>query len=73
VNIRPDLAYSVGFVSRFMEKPTKEHFVVVKCIIKYVVETIHLGCQYSRNEHCKLVGFCDSDLAGDIDTSKNTT
>lgn len=25
VNTRPDLAYSVGYVSRFMEKPTSEH------------------------------------------------
>jgi hypothetical protein len=73
VNTRPDLVYSIAFVSRFIEKPTEEYFAVVKCIIKYVIGTIHLGCQYSRNEHCKLVGFWESDLPGNIDTSKSTT
>jgi hypothetical protein len=73
VNTRPDIAYSVGLVSRFMEKPIEKHFAAVKCIIRYVAGTINLGCQCRRNEKCKLVVFCDSDLAGDIDTSKSTT
>jgi hypothetical protein len=73
VNTRPNLAYSVGIVSRFMEKPTEEHLAAVKHIIWYVSGTIHLGCQYSRGDECRLVGFCDSDLAGDIDRSKSTT
>jgi hypothetical protein len=30
VNTRPDLAYDVGYVSRFMEKPTTEHLLAVK-------------------------------------------
>jgi hypothetical protein len=25
VNTRPNLAYSMGYVSRFMDKPTQEH------------------------------------------------
>jgi hypothetical protein len=73
VNTRPDIAYSVGLVSRFMEKPIEKHFAAVKRIIRYVVGTINLGCQCRRDEKCKLVVFCDSDLAGDIDTSKSTT
>jgi hypothetical protein len=73
VNTRPDLAFAVGIVSRFMEKPTEEHLAAVKRIIRYVSGTIHLGCQFSRGDDCRLVGFCDSDLAGDIDNSKSTT
>ena len=30
VNTRPDLAYSIGYVSRFMEAPREEHLVAVK-------------------------------------------
>jgi hypothetical protein len=30
VNTRPDIASSVGYASRFMEKPTQEHFGAVK-------------------------------------------
>jgi hypothetical protein len=73
VNTRPDLAFSVGLVSRFMEKPTEDHMAAVKRIIRYVAGTIRLGCQYDRDENYKLVGFCDSDLAGDVDSSKSTT
>jgi hypothetical protein len=73
VNTRPDLAFSVWYVSRFLEKPTEEHLAVVKRIIRYVAGTMHLGCQYGRNDNWKLVGYSDSDLVGDTDSSKSTT
>jgi hypothetical protein len=73
VNTRPDLAFATGIVSTCMEKPTEEHLAAVKRIIRYVSGTIHLGCQYSRADDCRLVGFCDSDLAGVVDSSKSTT
>jgi hypothetical protein len=46
VNTRHDIAFSVGYVSRFMERPTEEHLATVKRIIRYVAETLQLGCQY---------------------------
>ena len=39
VNTRPDLAYSVGYVSRFMEAPRGEHLVAFKRILRYVAGT----------------------------------
>lgn len=33
VNTRPDLAYSVGIVSRYMEAPTSQHMAAVKHIL----------------------------------------
>ena len=39
VNTRPDLAYSVGYVSRFMEAPREEHLVAFKRILRYVART----------------------------------
>jgi hypothetical protein len=73
VNTRPDLAYSGGYVSRFMDRPTEEHLLAVKRIVRYVAGTTQLGCQYRRDSEWKLVGYCDSDMAGDTDTSKSTT
>lgn len=35
-NSRPELAFSVGLVSRFMNKPRKSHMVAVKRILRYV-------------------------------------
>jgi hypothetical protein len=73
VNTRPNLAFSIGYVARFMERPTEEHLGAVKHIIRYVPRTTHLGCQYSRDDHLRLAGLCDSDLTGDTDTSKSTS
>jgi len=73
VNTRPDLAYSVGYVSRFMEKPTTEHLAAVKRVLRYVAGTLDYDCHYTRKKDARLVGFSDSDLAGDIDTRKSTT
>jgi hypothetical protein len=73
VNSRPDLAYAVGYVSRFMEKPTTERLAAVKRVLRYVAGTLHFGCHYQRGKDVGLVGYSDSDMAGDIDTRKSTT
>jgi hypothetical protein len=71
-NIRSDIAYVVGYVSRFMNKPTQEHFRVVKRIIRYIGRTMNYGCQYGNKEEWWLFDYSDSDLAGDVDTRKST-
>lgn len=74
MHTRPDLNYSVGFVSRFMEKPTKEHMMAIKHILRYVQGTINLGCNYRRlSSKPSLLGYYDSDHAGNIDDRKSTT
>ncbi|XP_066354384.1 uncharacterized mitochondrial protein AtMg00810-like [Miscanthus floridulus] len=73
VNSRPDLAYSVGYISRFMENPTTEHLAAVKRVLRYVAGTLHYGSHYKRKKEAQLAGYSDSDLAGDVDTRKSTT
>ncbi|KAF2298299.1 hypothetical protein GH714_021516 [Hevea brasiliensis] len=74
VNTRPDLAYSVGVVSRYMDTPTVTHMSAVKQILRYVRGTIGMGIVYKKNqEKEELVGFSDSDLAGDTDDRKSTS
>jgi hypothetical protein len=71
---RPDLAFSVGYVSRFMQRPTTEHQQAVKRIIRYVAGTLDHGLYYPRCPGAAhFVGYSDSDHAGDIDTSKSTS
>ena len=71
---RPDLAFSVGYVSRFMQRPTTEHEQAVKRIIRYVAGTFDHGLHYPRSSgEDEFVGYSDSDHAGDIDTSKSTS
>jgi hypothetical protein len=69
---RSNLAFSVGYVSRFMQRPTTEHQQAVKKIIRYIAGTLDHGLYYLRcPREAHLVGYNDSDHVGDIDTSKS--
>ena len=74
VHTRPDLAFAVGYVSRFMQRPTTEHQQAVKRILRYVAGTFDYGLHYPRCPGAAhFIGYSDSDHAGDIDTSKSTS
>jgi hypothetical protein len=70
VHTRPDLAFDVGYVSRFMERSTVEHQQAIKWILCYIAGTMDYGLWYERHSGAShLVVYCDNDLTGDIDTS----
>ncbi|XP_040376345.1 uncharacterized mitochondrial protein AtMg00810-like [Oryza brachyantha] len=69
---RPDFAFSVGYVSRFMQRPTTKHQQAVKRIIRYVAGTLDHDLYYPWCPgKAQFIGYTDSDHAGDIDTSKS--
>jgi hypothetical protein len=74
VNTRPDIAHAVGMVSRFMEKPSTNHWAAVKQILRYIQGTKDYGCRY-RAGHASpvLLGYSDSDHAGDVGDRKSTS
>jgi len=73
LHTRPDLAYSVGVASRFMEKPTVLHLKAVKQIFRYLKGTINFGLVYTQEGKDEaLSGYSDSDLALDVVARKST-
>ncbi|KAK2988354.1 hypothetical protein RJ640_001539 [Escallonia rubra] len=70
---RPDILYAVGYISRYMENPTTNHFKVAKRILRYFKGTTDLGIFYPASGDMKLVGYSDSDWARDVDDRKSTT
>ena len=68
---RPNIAYVVSVVSRFMHGPTN-HLRAAKRILRYVVGTINFGIWYSNVKIFKLFGFTDSDWAGSLEDRKST-
>ncbi|KAL7617031.1 hypothetical protein Lser_V15G00150 [Lactuca serriola] len=70
---RPDIAYSVGIVSRFMERPTKQHQVAVKHILRYVKGTVDYGLSYTKGRKNCVIGYTNSDLARDVEDRKSTS
>jgi hypothetical protein len=71
---QPDLAFSVGYISRFMQRSTTAHQQAMKRIIHYVAGTLEHGLYYPRCPgEAHLIGYSDNDHTGDIDTSKSTS
>jgi hypothetical protein len=58
-----DLAFAVGYVSQFMERPMMEHQQAIKRILCYIIGTLNYILRY---EWClcvaHLIGYCDNDL-----------
>ncbi|GKB97559.1 putative RNA-directed DNA polymerase [Tanacetum coccineum] len=69
---RPDLAHAVGVVSRFLSNPGKKHWEAVKWIFRYLRGTSKLGITFGNGKPM-LVGFTDSDMAGNKDNMKSTS
>jgi hypothetical protein len=75
VNTRPDLAFIVSYLSRFLEEPQEDHLAAVKKILRYVTGTCHWGLWFGQKKENQtlLTGFNDADFAGDVDARKSTT
>ncbi|XP_073039066.1 secreted RxLR effector protein 161-like [Primulina eburnea] len=73
VSTRPDIAYGLGLISRFMSKPSREHWQAVKWLLRYLKETKKLKLVYSRSQQstCEVIGYCDSDYAADLDKRRS--
>ena len=76
---RPDLAYCVGQLSRYVRNPTQQHIGAPKRVLRFLIGTKSKGIVYSRNKMMSqepslvLGGYCDSDWGNDPDTRKSIT
>uniref|UniRef100_A0A803KTZ2 Uncharacterized protein n=1 Tax=Chenopodium quinoa TaxID=63459 RepID=A0A803KTZ2_CHEQI len=70
---RPDLAYAVGVVSRFMHKPQKQHLEAVYRILRYLKGTTGKGVIYKNHGHLDLHAFTDADWGADRGSRKSTS
>lgn len=58
---RPDIAFLVSFLSRFMHRPTKIHLRAAKHLLIYLAGFIDSGIFYGRNNDCIIQRWLDSD------------
>uniref|UniRef100_A0A803LEC5 Uncharacterized protein n=1 Tax=Chenopodium quinoa TaxID=63459 RepID=A0A803LEC5_CHEQI len=70
---RPDIAYAVGVVSRFMHLPQIQHMIAVMRILRYLKGTSCTGIYFAQNGHLDLIAYTDADWAGDRDDRKSTS
>jgi hypothetical protein len=62
---RPDIAYVTGLLGRFQSNLGPEHWKLVKKILRYLQGTKGLMLIYRKIESLRIVGYLDSDYAGD--------
>jgi hypothetical protein len=72
VTVRPDISFAVGALSRYLASPTMVHWQAAKGVLRYLAGTADYGITYGPGS-LELVGYCDADYAGDIDTRRSTS
>jgi hypothetical protein len=74
---RLDIAHAVGVLSRYMSKPRKEHWTIVKRVFRYLCGTTSYGLCYQGRPGLDRVldihGFVDVDWVGDLDRRISTS
>ncbi len=59
---RWDIAYTLGILSRFLDCPSKQHFVAAKHVLRYIKGTTNFAITYSQDSAMKLLGYADADF-----------
>ncbi|XP_035231387.1 secreted RxLR effector protein 161-like [Stegodyphus dumicola] len=71
---RPDLAYCVGILSRYLENPSKDDWKKVKRVFRYIAGSLTKGVTY-KNKYKPGILECysDADFGGCQETGKSTS
>ena len=70
---RPDIVYGVALISLYMKKSYQSYLQAAKRIFSYVNGTRNHKISFSPAKKYDLVGYTDSDWAGDVETRKSTS
>ncbi|CAI7815021.1 unnamed protein product [Closterium sp. NIES-53] len=75
VTCRPDLSYSASQLATYLKKPEIEHLAELDRALHYFVSTPTIGLTYYKNATTptELVGYVDTDHAGDSDNRRSQT
>lgn len=70
---RPDICFSISFLSRFQDKATDEHWKHLKRLLRYLKETMHFALHYGCEDNVPLCGYVDADWGNDTNDRKSTS
>jgi hypothetical protein len=65
VGTRPDIAFAMSQLSKFVESPTTLQWNAVKRVMRYIKQTADHGLCYKSGCKFELEGYCGADWAGD--------
>ena len=70
---RPDIAYAVGMLGRYLSNPGMDHWKAAKRVMRYLQRTKDFMLIYQRSDQLMVTGYSDSDFAGCLDSRKSTS
>jgi transposase InsO family protein len=74
IGTRPDLAYSVGYLSRVLDEPSAEDIIKVKRLFRYLAGTVNKGILYRPDyKPGELECYSDADFGGCAATGRSTS
>ena len=71
VGTRPDIAFAVGRLAKYVENPTSLQWQAVKRLLRYVIGTVTHGISFQADYPLEPKGYVDADWAGDTATRKS--
>ena len=73
MHTRPDMAFSVGILSKFMHSPRESHGKALKQVLRYLKGTCGYGLMFKHRGSQELVGYSDSSHNTDPDDGRSMT
>ncbi|KAL0453502.1 UNVERIFIED_CONTAM: Retrovirus-related Pol polyprotein from transposon TNT 1-94 [Sesamum latifolium] len=74
VSTRPDIAYAVSCLSRYMANAGLPHWEALKWLLRYLHGSMNTSIKFSKiSNDVNLVGYIDSNYANDRDSRRSTT
>ena len=70
---RPDIAFSIGMLGIYHSDPGIDHWKAAKKVMRYLQGTKDYMLMYRWNDNLEVIGYCDSDYVGCIDSQKSTS
>ena len=71
---RPDIAFPIATLRKLNPRPTNQHFLAAKRVLRYLQQTFNWGLVYQKSQQQQEIeSYADSDFAGDFGDRKSTS
>lgn len=73
ISTRFDIAFAVGYLSRYLDKYTSKHWIAGLRVVRYLLGTSSMGLHFRQKADYDIQAFSDSDFASDTETRRSTS
>ncbi|XP_062102836.1 secreted RxLR effector protein 161-like [Humulus lupulus] len=71
---RPDLAYVISVLSKYISNLGREHWNAMKWVFRYLIKSMDVGLKFKKQDSRPTIeGYSDAGYAGDRDNKNSTS